>query len=307
MGEPVPRRRRFLINWVLPIVVVSGLGGGLGAVIQFTPILNPFDPGDSGRRGLPPIVAEWMTQLPPMSDWRARRVAWNGPHVARGAPLIEAAPVALDPDEAPPLPVALALPPVSPLQAMAMWLDAVQTGPCSAVQITSLSTERVELLAFGQDPAPFLQLIAAFTGVYGVEPEVVLQPVSTGQCALISQLPRHPGPVRITLEADSVAVGAPLSGAISGLAGADLWLGLVDGDGRVWPIGGAVDRLSADAARFVSAAPALGQAEVGGQVAPMLIVAFGSDPNSGLSAGPDAAPVHAVAYLQVASAPAQGQ
>lgn len=203
----------FVLNWALPLAVMALLGGGVSLAMKLAPELNPF--GD----GAPPSVRSLPAALAPPAILPR---GWSGPEaeaplqqVTRiGTGLGAPRPVALGPLEMPAWPVHPGID--GQQRPEARWLAAYELGPCAAVQSQHLAVDRVDLLAWGQNPQPFLRLIAGYETTHGVEPDVIFMPVSAAQCAVLARINRFPSRARILLQDDTPVRGDTLVAGLDG-------------------------------------------------------------------------------------------
>ncbi len=137
--------------------------------------------------------------------------------------------------------------------AAASFIETYDGGDCFFARPVVVRGTTLAIEGFGRSAAPFHALDAAFVKAIGVEADIGVHRVAEGQCPALAFLgalrATTASGVRLDLAAQSLAVGQPLTGTVSGLGGREANVLLVDDDGTVRAVpttrvGSRDDRLS---------------------------------------------------------------
>ncbi len=165
-------------------------------------------------------------------------------------------------------------PPLGALPAQLAWLRSYQLGACRFAAPIGAAESFVEIEAFGQSEAPFVQLGTAFEREFGIDPDIQLRMIDPAQCAVadfmaaVSARSAVGGPT-LDLQSTNVAYDGSLTGNLARLDGWITDLFLVSSRGSVQSFTSFLERTGSsgsftlDNLRYNSAAPT-----------PMLVVAI---------------------------------
>lgn len=271
-----PAEQGIPMKVLLPVVILAGVGFGLlGLKPQDSSVANvPSEPAvssaDVAVRTVPvPAPADPVPERPPEEATVPDHTPIDPP---KDTPAEVADPV---PVLAPVRPAPV--PEMTATERMRAWLATYDIGECGFFRVSYASDTAITLLAYGRDPGPFHGLLTDFEAAHQVEPDIVFQPVTDGQCAVLNftkaQTTDAFGETIIHLSDDTLSSGERVFGTVSGLAGRNLWTALVDPEGNLIELGRYLERLSVDEAQFDTA---LSRRSDGG-AAPYIILAVVSD------------------------------
>lgn len=273
-----PAEQGIPMKVLLPVVILAGIGFGLLGLkpqdnsVASVPPKPAVSSADVAVHSAPvPTPADPVPERPPEQATVPDHTPIDPPkdtpaEVADPVPVPVLAPVRPKP-----------APEMTATERMRAWLAAYDIGECGFFRVSYASDTAITLLAYGRDPAPFHGLLTDFEAAHQVEPDIVFQPVTDGQCAVLNftkaQTTDAVGETIIHLSDDTLSSGERVFGTVSGLAGRNLWMALVDPEGNLIELGRYLARLSADEAQFDTA---LSRRNDGG-VAPYIILAVVSD------------------------------
>lgn len=303
------------MGWIAPVAVLAVLGAGVGGFLVLNPDMNPLSTGETAAAvpvdptptPTPDVVEQAsgvdnsanendtgdetpeieVAVLPPKPTPVApeaeptQTVPDQGEVLPDVAPDTEPAPdhVIVEPEPAPqPEPMEL-----DTVSTMLNWIKDYDAGECTYTAINSISETQVNLLAYGQDPTPFLSLISEFRTTHQIEPDVTFQTITAAQCAVLDyvnwQNSEGAPSTDLDLADDTVTSGSKVSGTLTGLDGRNVWLALIDPNGGMVNLERFLQRKDDEEATF-SIGLSLRE---GQQAAPHMILALVSDSDLGFT------------------------
>lgn len=156
------------------------------------------------------------------------------------------------------------------------WLRNYSGGDCFYASATGATDKAIEIEGFGTAVEPFMQMMEAFRGQFGIEPDVNVRLIEPAQCQ-VTQFLRTLGATaadkpHLTLDRTSVPNGSPISGTLETLGGLKSSLILIDHKGMAFNLD---ERVVVESGRATFSIPiGLGATDqAAGKAVPQIILA----------------------------------